>query len=281
MPFSVSDVVLGGLLPIAVTWMIVGLCGRFRADWNAVPLAAAAGLIAAVFALQLTPWVPSTHWHWLPAACAAAALVGTIAELPRIRPVVAWVLTIALAAGCGWLLVPARAGLEPSGPAQMVTFALYVIVLSRPLERIGQRLDGPLLPALEWFALSGGAVVLALCGSLRFAQIGIAAAAVFFALLLISLFRRRIGFMRGTAPLYAVAATGCMLVGRANSFSNVPLASYLLIPLAPLPLCFVSSATDESGTVWRRKALLVGIALAIVGLAVGLAVAAEMGGDEY
>jgi hypothetical protein len=77
----------------------------------------------------------------------------------------------------------------------------------------------------------------------------------------------------------ALLMTGVMLIGRANSFSDVPLVSYLLVPLGAVALW--PARTGLAAGRWRRGArwflpVLVAAAAAIIALAVE-----GTGGDEW
>ena len=119
-----------------------------------------------------------------------------------------------------------------------------------------------------------GAALLATSGSLRFAQVlgagagalcGMAAAAWLGA-------RARPLALAGISLSFTVLLAGMMLVGRVNSFSSVPLASYVLIPVAPLFL-WISFAGPLSHLQGMKRAT-VQFALALTPCAAALVLAA-------
>jgi hypothetical protein len=127
--------------------------------------------------------------------------------------------------------------------------------------------------------VTAAAVVLALSGSLRFAQIALAMAAALFGIVIVAAVRRDESQLTGIALLFSVASVGCLLIGRVNSFSNVPLASYLMIPAAPLfAWCgCIAPLARYSGV--KRMLAIVTVPLAILAAAVLIAAVTELGAE--
>src|SRR5690606_22524823 len=115
--------------------------------------------------------------------------------------------------------------------------------------------------------------ILAAAGSLRFAQIAGCGAAALAGMALVAYFNRAKRTADGIALPFAVFAAGMMLIGRVNSFSDVPLISYLLPPVAPLAL-WLTMAVPTARTAATRRWLLLSIPIVLCLLAVGLAAAA-------
>jgi hypothetical protein len=83
----------------------------------------------------------------------------------------------------------------------------------------------------------------------------------------------------GIALPYAVLIGGAMLIGRVNSFSDVPWASYLMIPLAAATL-WLSLVGPLAKTNGMRHRLVQTLPVLVSAVAVILALVAEMGGRD-
>jgi hypothetical protein len=286
MPFTINDILYGGAVPVivAVTTLFVfryllPLAYSVRASAS---MATLSGFLVGYGLLKLAPWAPEAHWHWLPYLLIASAIVGPVACAVGVNHVERLLLYLLVAVVAAWFLVPTWEDLDPSRTIHCVVFVAYVVVLASLLEPLAIRLLGPLLPIVFWATMTTAAVVLALSGSLRFAQIALAGAGSLFGVLLVACFRRETNHVTGLALLFSVMAVGLMLVGRVNSFSEVPLASYLLVPAAPLSLWL--GVTGPLTQMTRGKRMVVSLILpfALLGGALLLAAMAEMNsGSEW
>jgi hypothetical protein len=241
------------------------------------------GFLVGYGLLSLGPWTATAHWHWLPFALIAAAITGPVvcAEGVRIfeRSLVYWLVTTVAA----WLLVPTWDDLDPSRAVYLSVFTVYVVVLTSLLEPLANRLVGPLLSLVLWATMTAAAVVLALSGSLRFAQIALASSAALFGILLVTCVQREAKPkpMVGGGFVFSLMSVGLLLIGRVNSFSEVPLISYLLIPAAPLTLWLTAVGPLSRISDTKRAIVRAALPLSVLAVAVLLAMIAEMRGGEY
>ncbi|WP_417731947.1 hypothetical protein [Rosistilla oblonga] len=282
--FSIQDILYGGCLPAVVAVFVFVVMSRVLPEQVGSRYASAAALTLGFFAgyamLALGPWAAESHWHWLPYAVLITSVAGPIAAAEGVHAVERWLMFALLGGVVAWFLVPDWDDLQPSWAVHASVLAICIACLAGGLESLARRIPGPLLPATLWMTLSAAAVALALSGSLRFAQIALAGAAAMFGLAILAWFRPTKTSLVGCGFAVAVLVAGALLIGRVNSFSEVPLATYLLIPLAPLAL-FASLAGPLSRSE-GFKGVVVRLALPILllGIAVGLAIAAEAGSEE-
>jgi hypothetical protein len=184
---------------------------------------------------------------------------------------------MAWAVAAAWVLVPTWDDLEPSRTVYLVVTVIYVTGLTGLLEPLARRFQGPLLPAMLWATMTTAAVVLALSGSLRFAQIALAGAAALFGIMLVACFRRNANMLTGVSSIFSVMAIGSLLIGQVNSFSEVPLSSYVLVPLAPLLLWFCTTGPLSRLEGVKRSFAYASLPIGVLVGAVLLAAIAEFG----
>jgi hypothetical protein len=279
MPFSLTDVLLGGVAPAIVAGVVLVLLRRFLpselADRFAATVAVLSGFLTGYELLGLAPWMPTTHWHWLPYAMLGAAVIGPVAEGGGAFKRVFSHMVMAVAAA--WMLVPTWDDLDPSRTIYLVVIVVYVIGLASLLEPLVKRFPGPLLPAILWATMTTAAVVLALSGSLRFAQITLAGAAALFGLMLVACLKRDVNMLTGISSVFSVMAVGSLLIGRVNSFSEVPLASYMLVPVAPLLLWVCTTGPLSRLTSVKRSFVYASLPIVLLVGSVLLAAVAEFG----
>lgn len=285
MPFTLNDILFGGVVPVIVAAVILAVTRRFKSDAMerySASIAVAAAFFAGYGLLSLAPWSPSTHWHWFPYAVLVSAIVGPITCASGLMTVERGVLFVLAALVTGWVLVPTWEDLDPSRMTHLVTYVVYVSVWSLLFRPLVSRNPGPMLPIVLWATMTAISVLLALAGSLRFAQLAIALSGGLFGIVLIAFFRRDQQHLRGITLLMAIAGIGALLIGRVNSFSEVPLASYVMIPIAPLTAWIGSVGPPTQWTGAKRVAAVVALPLLVLAVAIGIAAAYELsGGSEY
>lgn len=284
MPLTIADAAWGFVVPAIIACALMLLLRRFlpgdAAERYAAPVAVMVAFLAGYGMLALGPWQPTLHWQWLPYLAVAATLIGATALASGVRLLERWLLYALIAVAAAWFLVPDWEDLEPSWSVHVVVLTVYVTLLSALLQPLAARLPGPLVGTVLSLCMVVVAVVMVPAGSLRFLQVAGAVAGGYVGCTIATMFLNRRGEFGGIALLFAVLTAGLMLSGRANSYSGVPLVSYLLPPLAPLGLWFAAGAWESR---WPGRtgsvvaAILVILPLAV---AVGLAVRADMGGDE-
>jgi hypothetical protein len=278
---STSDLLYGVAAPAAiaalVAWLI-GLC-RESGQRHAGAAALAAGTLGGYFLLSLGPLEPESHWHWLPYVLVSAAAVGPVARGSGVHCVERIPLLALVSAAAMAVLVPTWEGLDPPRWSQVALWGSLAAVSAFLLDAAAARIAGAAVPLALAAASLCGAVVLALSGNLRFAQILGAATGACAGIALVAALRRGANLTTGIALPWTLLTAGAMLVGRVNSFSDVPLASYLLIPVAPTALLLRAVGPMSRWKGLRSWALLA-IPLAICGMAVALALIADAGSGE-
>jgi hypothetical protein len=195
------------------------------------PLALAGGFVAAYLLFSWTPAAPTEGWHWLPYLSLMAAVIGTVSRATGVTVAERFVLQLLLAGVAAWFLVPAWSDLQPVRHIYLAIVACSLLVLCLALEPAPARLRGASLPLALALVVFGGATVLVLSGSVKFAQL---ASVLAFALCGCAALSRPDASLSGAGPVVAVLLGGLMFTGYVQSFSNVPLASYLLVAAAPV-----------------------------------------------
>ncbi|MCO8122010.1 hypothetical protein NHH03_09700 [Stieleria sp. TO1_6] len=284
--FSIQDILYGGLVPAVVAAAVVLVAFWVLPHSLARRYSAAAALALGLFAgyelLDLGPWLAETHWHWLPYAVLAAAVAGPVACAEGVWLFERPLLYLVVAIGAGWFLVPDWEDLQPSRTSYWIGLSIYLVVLTGLMEPLAVRFKGPLLPAVMWLTMTAAAVVLALSGSMRFAQIGIAAAFALFAIAVVGGWLADRFVVTGGVFAFAMAAVGLLMIGRVNSFSDVPMVSYAIVPAAPLALWLTVAGPLSRLTGAKALAVRIALPLLVLVIAVAIAVVAESGSsDEY
>jgi hypothetical protein len=280
MPFSAAEILLGFVLPaVFAAGMFLalartspeGVLGRFGPA-----LAFAGGFLLGYFLLRLGPVAPESHWHWLPYGVLLALIVGPVSRAAGVTWVERVLLYALVAAVAGWWLVPTWEDLEPSRTSQLLFWAALVVLSASLLEPLAGRFSGSLLGLVLFFTMVCASGVLALGGSLRFAQIAGAGAGSLAGLAIVARWGREVDSLQGVAMGFVILIWGSLLVGRVNSFSSVPLASYVLLPLAPLSLWLFARGPLSRLEGAKRTLIAISLPLAIAGCAVILAAVAEL-----
>lgn len=274
MPFSLADFGYGGLIPAAVAAALWSLSTRWARTESLQRAATAAAFVAGVHAgywlLALGKPTPASHWEWLPwtlLLSVAGAVPGPSGAGGRLLKS-AFVLLVAIVTS--WGLVPDWDHLQPSRSVHLVALIVGIVLISAGLEPLTRRMAAARLFLLLAGVLVCEAAILALAGSLRFAQIAGCGAAALAGMSLAACFDRTGRPSAGIALSFALLAAGMMLIGKVNSFSDVPLISYLLPPLAPLAL-WPAIAGPGAHLTGPRRWLLSAVPVLISLLAVGLA----------
>jgi hypothetical protein len=271
MPFSATDVLYGFVAPAIAAFvayfLLRSVFAADVADRYATGLAFAVAVFVGNWLLALSPWHPTSSWHWLPYAVALAAIIGGAVEASGLRTVERIAIYAVIAIVAAWHLAPTRANLDPARGIQIATWAALVAVVATAIAPLPRFIGPALLNAVLAFVCGFGAIVMIFSGSLRFAQLaglgvggmaGLAVAHVFPA--------RPIARDAVALPL-AVFLCGAMWIGYVNSFTSVPLASYLLVAISPLAMWIARLGPIAQLTGFKRVAVIAvaGIALAALG----------------
>jgi hypothetical protein len=257
----------GVILPAAVP-AVCGLTLWIRPMTPGVGrLLAAAGVglgwLAAIFLLGLVPFLPESAqtWHWLPALVVAAIIAGRMPEAWPVRLVVAAL----LGALAGYVLIPDWESVQPHRRQLQVLLGAAVFVmtlLDRPMRTTGGRFSTLLLAVI---AGAAGAL-LELGGTGIFAQMAGALAA---ALVGISFCGHRPGVVAGYLPVAAMLLSSVLTLGCLNSYSQVPIACYVMAGAAPLAFALPFQAGR------RRMLVQAAVVVLLLMAAVGWAYYAE------
>jgi hypothetical protein len=282
MPFGIADVVYGFVAPAAIACVLLlvfrrrfaGRSAQAFVTTTAFVIGFQAGYWLLSWRLALAPLRPSAHWHWLPEAVAltwVAAATGLV-KSGRFR---IWPVTVLLASvASAWVVVPDWATLEPSRAVHIVMFVAIVLPTTFLLEPLTGRYATPAFPAVLTGVFLSGAIVLVLSGSLRFAQMAGCGVAALLGLTVAVWLSKREQPLEGIAFPVTLVLSALMLIGRVNSFSEVPMISYVLLPLAPLTLWVEAKTRRPDDSRWRRS-LLLSLPLLVCGVAVVLAALPE------
>ncbi len=237
-PFTVKDIVLGGLIPAGLVVAVCLLSARFLASHFTRSIAANWAIGIASFVgirlLALTPWKPVNHWHWLPYIGLACAVLSPL--LIHKNAAIRFATAVVAAVASAYLLVPEWDSLPQPGSVMICLFAVIVIGVWLVMRPLSQRIPHRSLAIVFAGSMLGATLILTLAGSLRFGQIGGSIAAGFFGLMVAEFVARTSDKLTDLSFMFCVLGGGVMLVGQLNSSSDVPLVCYLIPPLAPLTL---------------------------------------------
>jgi hypothetical protein len=272
MGFELQALVFGLLVPGAVSLA----CCWAAARRPAAPARGLAGSLiflavaACAFAMSLISFPPREAWQWLPWLALAMTLPSLLTGHLAILEIFYAIIAIAAA----WLLVPDVERLAPQRPYWLA--ALPALVLASTTSAVWQArtLDGPAL-AFYWVLISSAAPLLVFLASLgTFAHLAgmltASAAGAFIA----GLLRRGRPINAVLAPGWASLCAGLVLEARLASFSEVPLASYLLVLLSPFMIWLTAlPGLRKMKPVWRTT---IGTLCVLAPLAIGLALAGQV-----
>lgn len=278
------QIVIPGVAASAATLLFLSLLSRWlnvSAKWQfwQAPLAVAAGLVAGNFSRQDVPYWSLEHdfYSLIPAAL-ALLLFSTIAQwhAEAKRP---WLALLAHTSGAlltAWWLTPA----EVVGSRWLWIGLVYVairsneFVLSRSWnDSLGRA--GPSLLAVLWGG-AGAAMLLAFVHAMRYFDL----VAIFSSALL------GVGVVMPFTKLSARAAYSAlalffpamMLIAQLGSYTEVPLASFLLMGVAPCALLFLLPELAElleKRSPRFRAAMMIVMLLIPLGAAIAMAAISE------
>lgn len=236
-----------------------------KPDWQWLPV------FGDRLALPAPVWKPEgPAWHWLLWLGLAALAVGLLTRMPYVPAAVRWLARAAAAALAAWLLVPAD--LREELAWTVAAFAAAVFAEWSLLEPLCERSPGGSVPlglALTFFA---AAAVLLHAHTMRFTDV---AAFLGASLGGIAVAARRKADAGAAVPGAAVLLPGLLLIGNNTTESEVPLASFLLVALAPLALLPTLLPPFGRWQGVRLKLLQLALILAPLIVAVVLAMRAE------
>lgn len=253
-------------LAAAIAAAVILALWHREASRQAGALAVGWAFIVGYVLIPWAPFQPKLVWHWVLYIAAAATLVAPAFSG---RLIIAVPVGLASAAGIAYLIMPDWDSLADLRVRYMMVFAASVLVAWLALIPLARRVNTLAWALLLTLTALCTAVLLVLTNNLRFAQLaGLVASASLgcFAVCLV-----RGGNLQGAMVPYVALLGSLVFVGFVYSQTELPLASYLLIPAAPaaLWLSMIPPVKSLNGK-WR---LLAQIILALIPLAVGLVLA--------
>lgn len=282
MPLTGMDLLCGWMLPATLAGSILlslrwfppaGAIGRWASS-----LAFVGGFWLAYFSLGLGPWRPETHWHWLPWVMLIPLAIGPVSEAGD----VSWPERVSLyffaAVVASWLLVPSWPDLSPPRSTYLAMTTGAVLTTTVLVRQLQSFFPHALLCIVFAGTLLGTFVVLALSGSLRFAQMAGAGSGCLIGMAAVSPWSVQSRTLNGLSASLVMLLTGTLVVGQTNSFSNVPRASYCLLLIAPLSLWLSVRGPLAQPRGKATYLLQMMLPVLVVLAAVGLAAYAELGG---
>ena len=276
MPVPIEEIVAGVIAPLLIASIVYGACLRLArfdpASRYAAALALASGFCTAFLFFTWAPLRPNEHWHWLPYLAVIAMIVGPASIATGVRRFERYALYLVVAAIAAFCLVPDWKSLETTRHWHRLIVGFGIALPCILLEELAKRRHGSLLPLSLFATCLAGSVVLVLSGSLKFAQL---AGAVSFSLLgcsLVSLRSTKDAAFRGLMLAYTVLLGGLMYIARIHSFSQVPVASYILVLVAPIALWL--AVVGPAARLPRRWQVVAQVAVVLIPLAIGVGLAA-------
>ena len=205
--------------------------------------------------------------YWLPWAALLASIAGVVARAPRVPLVGGWLMPGLVAVLVARLMVPPSLRLEL--PWLWPAFAAVVLAGWGLLDGFAEDSSG-WVPFGIGMVFAAGGVVLIHAQSARLTDLAIVLSGSWFGLALAAWWTG--ADVRSAVPVAAVSLPALMLVGQQSTYSDVPLASFALVALAPLGLVPLLLPALR-----RRRGAFVGLGLLLLTsmIAVILAVRAE------
>ena len=173
--------------------------------------------------------IVTTPRLWLPWCVVLAGIAGTIGRLPWMPTAV---LRVAAALAATILLVSPAIQTETSWLAPI--FALALVAEWELIDAVGRQAPGGVLPLSLALVFGAAAVVSLHAHTGMYADAALILAACCLGVAISSAIRN--GDASGLAPVVSVGVPGLMLMVRNQTFSEVPLAGFVAIAVAPLGL---------------------------------------------
>lgn len=274
-------VLLGLVLPVVVC--AAALIGAWRPWRPGAPIAGGlwagavalgAGFVPAFLAAD--PWPdlpPHVTWHWIAWLAVVAAAVGAADGLHRWPLRVRLSAGLALAAGCGWLLV---GDWVTHAWAWRGATAVVIAVLLATLNASAGRHQGASVPLSMCLAALGASIVLVLSGNAKLAQLVGALAACLGAAVVLAWWRPEVSLARGGVQVVAVLLPGLVLSGYFLSWSEIAPWVFVLAAIAPALLWVSGSIPLDRLPPWQATAVRVAVTALPVAVAMTAAMATRL-----
>ncbi|APZ95056.1 hypothetical protein [Fuerstiella marisgermanici] len=281
MPFTFNDLAYGFAVPAVVSAVVLLVFCRMLSEKvsraTAAPLALTAGFLTGYWLLELGPYIPEVYREWLPYTVLAA---GVASAIPQRHLPMRIAIAAAVAGFAAWQLVPGWEHLEPSAATHRIAWLVLVIPVLLALEPSTQHTPSWLVSVVLGMTMVAASVVLLLSGSLLFCQVAGCGAGALVGMGLLTACKRHDQTFEGLALPFTILLAGILLIGRVESFSEVPLISYLLLPAAPLMLCIFVTGPLSRFSGFKALALPLILPGVVCAVAVIAAVVAEYGPAE-
>lgn len=214
---------------------------------------------------------PVQRWHWLVLIASGAAVVGVLHGLWANRLPGRLVTGLMLAAVTGLMLQPLPA-FDPSW-VWKAAVAMAVFMLWFSNITLAERNPGQLMPLVMMLAFTAASIVLiAGVSSAKFGVLAGSLACMSGFIMAIGLLTRKHASIGGSLTVLSTLLPAWMVTGHFyDAAGDVPLASFILIAVAPMALWIGEIPVLSRGKQWRRYllglsavALLLAIAIALM-----------------
>ncbi len=270
------DLVLHLVLPAAVTAAVLVLIAIWSLDRKWLPLATAlaisCGILAGNYSRLSLPYIPDGYgWPWLLPAMIAITLVAGIAftsfgKNRAVGAVLIAVTTLALA----FVLLP----VELHRAECLLGFVAVALANAFVLAKVSERTSPQTLYLLSTFVLLKGTALVSIYS--HFARVTDGAAIVASALIgLLAINCWKPISFKVAGQLLALTLPALMLSAQQNTYSEIPVISFILIAIAPLAFIPALLPAFKKFSPRAQLAALIVLPIIPVAIAFGLAIKAE------
>lgn len=209
--------------------------------------------------------------YWLPWAILIVAVAGLVVHVKKIPVAVAWFIRAAAVTVAALLLVPAT--LRGEAPWLWPVLAVGLLANWQILDVIRRDARPIWFPIASTALFMAGATVLIHAHTARFTDIATILAGCWMAMTVVAWWRGEEA--GGAIPITAVGLPGLLLVTQQSTYSEVPLAAFALVGLAPLALALLLFVPAERRPSWTYALIGWGLLAIPMGMAMGLAMRYE------
>lgn len=214
---------------------------------------------------------PTDAATWLPALAIGLTWAGVIERLIMRPSWARWAWRVVIAVAAAWMLRRAESTIQPTAIGWVGGLAAAILGLWGTLDSASRRWPGFALPVLAACAGTAAAAVLMLAGIAKFATMAALPIGVLVGCACAELRRPGGRAIDAAIPMFAVIAPGLLFAGYFNTYSQVPWGAFLSALAGPLALGLGAALAPGRRSRWVAAV----VALAVMALAVGSAIAAE------
>ena len=231
---------------------------------SSAALAVAAVPLWCILLFQAGSLKPQENWEWLPWLGVLACRINATSSNKWILGI----LYILFALLATWLLVPEFERLAPERPYWLIAVPLMLLVSLGSSTGLSHRLAGPALPFVLLLATFAAALLAFAAAIAKFAELGLIVTGMLAGCCVASFCFPSRPLTSAIAPGWSVLYPGFLIEAKLYSYSEVPLASYILLLCAPLTIWLTAiPPLRKMKPVWRTVLTLV---LLLAPIAVGL-----------